>query len=104
MKSAWNPVVAAWNTNYSRHVRSKASANQSKAARFRVGSGMKSISHWDMELSICRRRFFQISASLVAGFHTRAWLHAEEKPLLFKISLAQWSLHRALYLKKLSNL
>ncbi len=59
--------------------------------------------------SLTRRRFLQHSAGLAAGVAGVAniaafggsSLAAADKPPLFKISLAQWSLHRAFFGKKL---
>ena len=55
---------------------------------------------------ISRRQFLQRS-TLLAGAVTLAHepvSHAAEPASLFKISLAQWSLHQALFAKKLTNL
>ncbi len=60
-----------------------------------------------------RRRFLQLSAATAAGVAmARPGLaqqatkpqDGEKKPMLFKISLAQWSLHNALFKGKLNNL
>ncbi len=60
-----------------------------------------------MSDSSSRRQFFKQSAQVAAGVGLAGWLGnsawAAEEPL-FKISLAQWSLHRALREKKLENL
>lgn len=63
---------------------------------------------------VTRRQFVQASASILAGAALAsrsaaqvAEAEADEEPdtaALFKISLAQWSLHRALYGKQLDNL
>ncbi|MBI3838146.1 MAG: sugar phosphate isomerase/epimerase [Planctomycetia bacterium] len=61
-----------------------------------------------MNFSVNRRGFLQQSAFAAAGLglatlsENRAL--ADEKPLLFKISLAEWSLHKTLFSGKLSNL
>src|SRR5688500_18402038 len=55
-----------------------------------------------------RRQFLQASAALAAGgllgSSLRAAQKADEKQPLFKISLAQWSLHKTIFGKKLDNL
>ncbi len=55
-----------------------------------------------------RRHFLQASAGAAASLATASWLSpvlaADEKAPLFKISLAQWSLHKTLFAKKLDNL
>ncbi len=57
--------------------------------------------------SASRREFLKQSVQMTAGIGLAGWLGqsamAAEEPL-FKISLAQWSLHRALRSKKLDNL
>ena len=54
-----------------------------------------------------RREFFKHSAQVAAGIGLAGMLGqsawADDKPL-FKISLAQWSLHRTIFAKKLDNL
>ena len=55
-------------------------------------------SHFD------RRDFLKASAVATALGFGPAVVGAKEKPLLFNISLAQWSLHRALFGKKLDPL
>ena len=54
-----------------------------------------------------RREFLQHSAQVAAGIGLAGMLGqsawADDKPL-FKISLAQWSLHRTIFAKKLDNL
>ncbi len=60
-----------------------------------------------MTVATHRRRFLQTSAaaSLALGCAPLAsGLAAEEKKPLFQISLAEWSLHRALFAKKLDHL
>jgi sugar phosphate isomerase/epimerase len=61
-----------------------------------------------MTSTINRRDFLGQSAMLAAevGIMSMAGerLYAAEKELLFRISLAQWSLHRTLFEKKLDNL
>src|SRR5262245_17368589 len=61
-----------------------------------------------MTSTIDRRYFLGQSAMLAAevGLISMAGeqLYAGEKELLFRISLAQWSLHRTLFDKKLDNL
>ncbi len=57
--------------------------------------------------SLTRRRFLKQSAGLAAGLGVAGWAAsatAEEKQPLFKISLAQWSLHRAFFSKKADKL
>lgn len=55
-----------------------------------------------------RRDFLQqsafVAAGLAVGSLARKSLAAEDKPMLFKISLAEWSLHKALFSGKLKNL
>jgi L-ribulose-5-phosphate 3-epimerase len=50
-----------------------------------------------------RRTFLKRSAALAAGAAAFPILAAEAKKPLFKISLAEWSLHRALFGKKLDH-
>ncbi len=61
-----------------------------------------------MDSSLNRRCFLRKSAAATAGLGLAACgqrpLMADEKPPLFKISLAEWSLHKALFAGKLSNL
>lgn len=61
-----------------------------------------------MTHSINRRRFLEQSAKVVAGAGLASLaggqLSAGEKEPLFRISLAQWSLHRTLFAGKLDNL
>jgi L-ribulose-5-phosphate 3-epimerase len=58
-----------------------------------------------MTTTLHRRDFLKHSAGLAAGFGLAAAADArQDKPLLFQISLAQWSLHKALFGKKLDNL
>ncbi len=72
-----------------------------------------------MTSPIERRRFLQLSAASAAGLalSSQSLLHAQEgkakqeaqqggekaKPMLFKISLAEWSLHNTLFKGKLDN-
>lgn len=54
-----------------------------------------------------RRQFLKSSAAAAAGLSFLSWSsfsQAAEKPLPFKISLAEWSLHRTLFAKKLDHL
>ena len=53
-----------------------------------------------------RRNFLQFSAAAAGLSLIPAWdgLWAEDKPLPFKISLAEWSLHRTIFGKKLDHL
>ncbi|AMV16853.1 sugar phosphate isomerase/epimerase family protein [Planctomyces sp. SH-PL14] len=54
-----------------------------------------------------RRQFLKSSAAAAAGLSFLSWSsfsQAADKPLPFKISLAEWSLHRALFGKKLDHL
>ena len=57
-----------------------------------------------------RRHFVKLSAAATAGFSVAPHLFAAERKktweddLTFKISLAEWSLHRALQAKKFTNL
>jgi sugar phosphate isomerase/epimerase len=57
---------------------------------------------------IHRRRFLAQSAAAASAFGLAGALprrsRGEDKPLLFKISLAEWSLHKTLFDKKLDNL
>ncbi len=60
-----------------------------------------------MSINVSRRRFLEHSARLAVAAGTAAWalpLVADDKPPAFKISLAQWSLHKALFSGKLNNL
>ena len=59
-----------------------------------------------MNSPISRRRFLQRSALLAgaASFVPAFALRAAESAPLFKISLAEWSLHKALFAKKLTHL
>lgn len=61
-----------------------------------------------MHTPLDRRQFLRQSVLAAAGLGAAAIgqkrLLGEEKPLLFKISLAQWSLHKALFSGKLKNL
>lgn len=56
--------------------------------------------------SVSRRQFLRHSAALAAAIAIAPSerLLAAEKPPLFKISLAQWSLHKTLFAKKITNL
>jgi L-ribulose-5-phosphate 3-epimerase len=55
-----------------------------------------------------RRSFLKHSATTATGVSLAALaqrsVRAEEKPPLFKISLAEWSLHKTLFSRKMSNL
>lgn len=53
-------------------------------------------------MNISRRHFIRSTAALAAAHALPAF--AEDKKLLFDISLAEWSLHKALFGKKLTNL
>ena len=55
-------------------------------------------------MSNSRRHFLQQSALLAAGFALAPKAFAAPKKMEFQISLAQWSLHRALRAKKFDNL
>jgi sugar phosphate isomerase/epimerase len=60
-----------------------------------------------MSNQLDRRQFLQASATASAAFAASAAispLRADEKKPLFEISLAEWSLHRTLFSKKLDNL
>ncbi len=61
-----------------------------------------------MTHSIDRRRFLAHTAAGIAGCSLLPRLsHAEPLPAadpLFKLSLAEWSLHKTLFAKKLDNL
>lgn len=60
-----------------------------------------------MQQPTSRRRFLATSAALAAGVATglsSSMAFSEEKKPLFKISLAQWSLHRTIFGGKLNNL
>jgi len=60
-----------------------------------------------MQQPTSRRRFLATSAALAAGVATglsSSMARSEEKQPLFKISLAQWSLHRTIFGGKLNNL
>ena len=61
-----------------------------------------------MNFPVNRRGFLQRSAFAATGLGLVALgdkhVLADEKPLLFKISLAEWSLHNALFSGKLNNL
>lgn len=62
-----------------------------------------------MNHGISRRSFLRTSTLVASGLSAvawaadRAWAGAEKAPL-FKISLAEWSLHKALFAKKLDHL
>jgi sugar phosphate isomerase/epimerase len=51
-----------------------------------------------------RRQFLQLSAASLAALALPRIHAADAKAPLFKISLAEWSLHKALFAKKLTNL
>jgi L-ribulose-5-phosphate 3-epimerase len=61
-----------------------------------------------MNPTVNRRHFFERSALIAAGLGLSTWSEghamAEEKAPLFKISLAEWSLHKSLFSGKLTNL
>lgn len=58
-----------------------------------------------MHMPVSRRQFLQTSAaSLGALALAQRGMAADEKAPLFKISLAQWSLHKTLFSKQLDNL
>ncbi|MEX0978046.1 MAG: sugar phosphate isomerase/epimerase family protein [Pirellulales bacterium] len=60
-----------------------------------------------MDTNLNRRSFLQHSAVAASGLSLAAAPRlavAEENPPLFKISLAEWSLHKTLFAGKLSNL
>ncbi|MFO0886105.1 MAG: sugar phosphate isomerase/epimerase family protein [Pirellulales bacterium] len=60
-----------------------------------------------MQQPTSRRRFLATSAAIAAGVATglsSSMAFSEEKQPLFKISLAQWSLHRTIFGGKLNNL
>lgn len=54
--------------------------------------------------SLNRRHFLQTSAALAAGALLPVSVIAADTKPLFSISLAQWSLHKALFEKKIDNL
>tara|TARA_B100000989_G_C19503474_1_gene455360 strand:- start:344 stop:1249 length:906 start_codon:yes stop_codon:yes gene_type:complete len=51
-----------------------------------------------------RRHFLKSAATVAAGFALPVGLSCENKKMEFKISLAQWSLHRMLYSGELNHL
>ena len=51
-----------------------------------------------------RRHFLKSAATLAAGFALPVGLSCENKKMEFKISLAEWSLHRMLYSGELNHL
>jgi L-ribulose-5-phosphate 3-epimerase len=51
-----------------------------------------------------RRQFLQVTAAAAAAQSVAPLMRAEDKTPLFKISLAEWSLHRTLGAKKITNL
>ena len=57
-------------------------------------------------MSLNRRQFVQHSAALVAGFALGAqeFAYGHDKKPWFEISLAEWSLHKALFGNKMTNL
>lgn len=57
-----------------------------------------------MSQSLSRRQFLQTSALTAAALSVPGFAAAESKSSIFRISLAQWSLHRALKGGKLDNL
>jgi len=57
-----------------------------------------------MNSQVSRRQFLRHSSALAASLSLTPFVHAEDKPMPFKISLAEWSLHHALFEKKMTNL
>jgi L-ribulose-5-phosphate 3-epimerase len=57
-----------------------------------------------MNIRTSRRQFLQTTVAAAAAQSFSPLVQAEDKQPLFKISLAEWSLHRALFGKKLTNL
>jgi len=57
-----------------------------------------------MKMSLNRRRFLATASGLTAGLMLPNRVRAESKAPLFQISLAQWSLHKAFFGKKLDPL
>jgi sugar phosphate isomerase/epimerase len=57
-----------------------------------------------MNIRTSRRQFLQTTVAAAAAQSFSRPVQAEDKQPLFKISLAEWSLHRALFGKKLTNL
>ncbi len=57
-----------------------------------------------MNPAFSRRQFLKLSAAAAATAAAPAWSWAEEKPPIFKISLAEWSLHRSIASLKMTNL
>jgi sugar phosphate isomerase/epimerase len=58
-----------------------------------------------MNTNLNRRDFLKQSAGLAAGLGFAAGLRAaDDKQPLYQISLAEWSLHKALFAKKMDNL
>ncbi|MCA9205193.1 MAG: twin-arginine translocation signal domain-containing protein, partial [Planctomycetales bacterium] len=63
-----------------------------------------------MEMWANRRQFLgtvatgAAAAGLAAGLRTSAWAEDKSSKPAFKISLAEWSLHKAIFGKKLDNL
>ena len=57
-------------------------------------------------MSLNRRQFVQHSAAIVAGFALGAqeFAYGHDKKPWFEISLAEWSLHKALFGNKMTNL
>jgi hypothetical protein len=51
-----------------------------------------------------RRQFLQLTAASLAALSCLAWHERKRKAPLFKISLAEWSLNKALFAKKITNL
>jgi sugar phosphate isomerase/epimerase len=57
-----------------------------------------------MNSQVSRRQFLRHSSALAAGLSLAPFARPEDKPMPFKISLAEWSLHHALFGKKMTNL
>jgi L-ribulose-5-phosphate 3-epimerase len=57
-----------------------------------------------MQSNSTRRDFLRLTTASLAALALPRRGVAEAKPPLFKISLAEWSLHKALFAKKLTNL
>src|SRR5215216_3261167 len=57
-----------------------------------------------MKSQTSRRQFIHTTAAAVAALGLPHFARAEEKAPLFKLSLAEWSLHKALFAKKLTHL
>src|SRR5215210_6047127 len=57
-----------------------------------------------MNIPLSRRQFLHTTAASAAALGLPRFARAEEKAPLFKISLAEWSLHKAIFAKKLTHL